>query len=99
EVKLHFSSYEVVALASLVPIEANQETFNRRLSSPQVKADLRAIRTDADRFFAKVSAGLRSPEVSERGQLNTDDNVFLEHQLPWDFFFDRNFILEGQRAR
>src|SRR5690606_28686887 len=27
EVKLHFSSYEVVALASLVPIEANQETF------------------------------------------------------------------------
>jgi spermidine synthase len=99
ELKLHFSGYEIVALGSLEPIEAKREVFLSRSSPPRVSEDLRAIHTDPEKFFTKVQTGLKAATVSTNGQLNTDDNVFLEHRLPWDFFFDRNFVLEEQKAR
>jgi len=94
DVKLLFSGGEAIALAANSPIVFPTERLERALMDPQVKASLAPYRLgalgDLERFLRH---GLRSVPELERlpGPINTDDNVWLEHALPWEMF-------QGDRA-
>lgn len=94
DVKLLFSGGEAIALAANAPISFPTDRLAQALADPRVKASLIPYRlgtlSDLQRFLAN---GLREVPLSSklRVSVNTDDNVWLEHALPWEMF-------QGDRA-
>ncbi|MCH2109713.1 MAG: hypothetical protein MK135_10305, partial [Polyangiaceae bacterium] len=103
----YVSNYEVILFASQTPIEPNLEVFKKRAEALSVTDDLRTVGTSPERLYSSLKKHLRRQDNVGRnlgpgvkpGQLNTDDNVFLEHRLPWDYFFDENFLLRPKKKK
>ncbi len=95
DVKLLFSGGEAIALASKGEVSFTSARIDQALGDERVRAELRRHRIgETERLVKFLSARLkRVPEGdSLNGVINTDDNVFLEHALPWEMF-------HGDRAR
>jgi len=94
DVKLLFSGGEAIALASDVPVEFDKARLAEALSDPAVNAELKRYRMGTVSLLTSfLERSLRSVPSGDKlpGRINTDDNVLLEHLLPWDMF-------NGERA-
>jgi spermidine synthase len=92
-----FADREVVALAALEPIQYDLQSLESRME-PAVRKDLEAIRVGEPAKLMELLAKDLHPIERTRfaaARLNTDDNVFLEHQLPWDTFHGGVVQLRG----
>lgn len=94
DVKVMFSEGEGIAVASARPIVVERERLQQVLQDDNVRADLAKYRlADLDKLVDFLQRRLRvvpSPETMTV-PVNTDDNVLLEHALPWEMF-------HGERA-
>lgn len=89
DVKLLFSGGEAIALASQSVVEFKTERLNEALKDSRVLKELQLYHLGkVDELTNFLSRNLRRvPEVKALiGTINTDDNVKLEHALPWDMF-------------
>lgn len=92
-----FADREVVALAALEPIEYDLASLEARME-PAVRKDLEAMRVGEPAKLMQLLAKDLHPIERTRfatARLNTDDNVYLEHKLPWDTFHGGVVQLRG----
>jgi hypothetical protein len=78
-----------VAVAALQPIVYDEATLGQRMAAPSVSHDLEQLRLgDVHKVMRLLDDNLHPIQRTrfQEARLNTDDNVFLEHQLPWDTF-------------
>jgi spermidine synthase len=88
-VEFLFADREVVAVAALQPIVYDEAKLRERMAAPSVSRDLEQLRLDdVDKMMRLLDDNLHPIQRTrfQEARLNTDDNVFLEHQLPWDTF-------------
>jgi spermidine synthase len=82
-------SADAVVLASGVPIEIPWETLKERFYKEDVYEafyELK-IRNPLELFhFFFAGAGQVDKYIEDAPAINTDDNVWLEHRMPYDFF-------------
>jgi spermidine synthase len=84
-----FAEREVVALGSMSPITVDEARIREEMSDPDVAKSLAQMRLgDADRVIALLKSDLHPINKTryQNAVLNTDDNIYLEHRLPWDTF-------------
>lgn len=89
DVKLLFSGGEAIALASHSPLAFKTERLEEALADDRVHKELQRYRLGKmEELTTFLARSLRIvPEANAlRGTINTDDNVSLEHALPWDTF-------------
>ncbi len=92
DVKVMFSEGEGIAVASDRPIAIDRERLARVLDDAAVKADLAKYHlADLDKLIEFLQRRLRvvPPPEQLNVPVNTDDNVLLEHALPWEMFHGR----------
>jgi spermidine synthase len=80
---------ESVIIASKEPLRADWKTLEKRFYSPNVYADLKMldVMTPYNLVVFFVAAEDQIDQyLSSVTQINTDDNVWLEHRIPMDFF-------------
>jgi spermidine synthase len=95
-------SAEVVVLASSVPIEIPWETLKARFHEEEVYEAFYGLRIrNPFELFHFFFAGTEQVEKYIEGApaLNTDDNVWLEHRMPYDFFGVKTGDLELELLR
>ena len=88
-VKFLFADREVVALPSLEPIEVRPDEIRERVKEPEVQKSLGGMYLSSpEKVLELLEKDLHpiSATNHQLGDLNTDDNVLLEHLLPWDTF-------------
>lgn len=88
-VQFLFADREVVAVAALEPIRYDEAKLAERMAAPAVSRDLNALRVgEVDKMMQLLERDLHPIERTryQGARLNTDDNVLLEHLLPWDTF-------------
>lgn len=76
--------YDAEIVASNSPIIINEQELTRRFSTPEISEDLRQIRMGrAEDFLSYFVMGNEgSKAFSDRGKINTDDNLYLEFSAP-----------------
>ena len=76
--------YDAVLVGSKDPIRLDEKDLARRLDRPEIRAALEPIHMASARdflsFFVMGDTGAR--EFAEGGEINTDDNLFLEFSAP-----------------
>lgn len=89
DVKVMFSEGEGIALASDRPIEISRERLEQVLKDDKVREQLATYRlAELDKLVDFLERRLRvvPPPETLNVPVNTDDNVLLEHKLPWEMF-------------
>jgi spermidine synthase len=89
DVKVMFSEGEGIAVASDRPIVIERERLAQVLNDDEVRADLEKYHlSDLDELVEFLQRHLRvvPPPEELHVPVNTDDNVLLEHALPWEMF-------------
>jgi hypothetical protein len=83
---------DLMVLASAEPISIPWEELERRFNILQVREDFRriGILTPGQLMFYFLSAGEAIQSYTSPAEaLNTDDNVWLEHRMPQEFFSEQ----------
>lgn len=96
-----FADREVVAVAALDPITYDEAFLSERMVADTVRRDLNQLRIgDPKRLVQFLDEDLHPIERTrfQSAPINTDDNVFLEHRLPWDTFHGHVVQLRPKKA-
>jgi spermidine synthase len=80
---------DMMMLASAEPITISWEQLEKRFDEPKVRQDFRRLgilSAGQLMFYLLASEEAVSEYVAAAQTLNTDDNVWLEHRMPREFF-------------
>ncbi len=90
-VVFQLSPFDLMILASDRPLAVPWAEFEQRVRSPRVAASLArvGVKQPADvAFFLRLSEGAVADFVANGSDVNTDDNVWLEHRMPRELVHD-----------